>query len=69
MGTQTDKRTSFFGRLWQQAANKLIQDVPECIAKCEFDCRRVDCRRDEWETCENRLRHIEQTKARADSPA
>jgi hypothetical protein len=34
----------------------LIQDVPEEIAACEFECRRTDCRQGEWETCPNRLR-------------
>ena len=67
MGAQQDRRDSFLGRLWQWTEEKLIQDVPEHIARCEFDCSRIECRWDEWETCEKRLRHIEQAKARAAS--
>jgi len=40
-------------RRW--AKNLLIQDVPSDIALCEFDCRKDQCRDDEWETCDRRL--------------
>jgi hypothetical protein len=36
--------------------NQVIQEVPEDIALCEFDCRKPQCRMGEWETCERRLR-------------
>ena len=33
-----------------------IEDVPEEIAACEFECPRSNCLQGEWETCPNRLR-------------
>ena len=41
----------------------LIQDVPEAIALCEFDCRRTQCMASEWETCERRLKQDALRKA------
>ena len=67
MSAQTETRTSLLGNLWQWVENKLIQDVPESIAECEFECRRLECRQEEWETCEKKMRHIAQAKARATS--
>jgi hypothetical protein len=34
---------------------QVIQDVPDELAVCEFDCRKVQCTRDEWATCERRI--------------
>ena len=62
MGTETDKRTSYFGRLWQWVENKLIQDVPDNIARCEFDCRKLECGQHEWKACEKRLCYNEKAK-------
>ncbi len=39
-----------------------VQDVPEDIALCEFDCRKPECLVGEWETCERRLRWIEEER-------
>lgn len=33
-----------------------VQDVPEEVAPCEFECRKTECRHGDWETCERRLR-------------
>jgi hypothetical protein len=32
-----------------------VQDVPDELALCEFDCRRAQCTSDEWATCERRI--------------
>lgn len=40
----------------QQVKRKAIEEVPDDIALCEFDCRKTQCRYDEWATCERRLR-------------
>jgi hypothetical protein len=42
-------------RLADWALNQIIQDVPEGIGLCEYDCRKGQCSQGEWETCERRL--------------
>jgi hypothetical protein len=42
--------------LWRWLQGQMVQDVPDSIAVCEFDCRSACCRRGEWEGCEHRLR-------------
>lgn len=42
-------------RFRQWAKGLVVQDVPEDIAVCEFDCRKGQCKQDEWEKCERRL--------------
>ena len=51
-------RIGNFRRLWSWFKNGLIQDVPEDIEVCELECRKPQCRRGEWETCERRLRGL-----------
>ena len=33
---------------------RIVDEVPEDIAVCEFDCRKPDCRHGEWESCQRR---------------
>lgn len=42
-------------RVGDWVLNHLVQDVPEEIGLCEFDCRRADCYDNELKTCQ-RLR-------------
>jgi hypothetical protein len=35
-----------------------VQDAPEDIAPCEFECRRLECRQGEWDACEKRLSRV-----------
>jgi hypothetical protein len=42
-------------RLWRRLSNELVQDVPEEIALCEFDCRKLQCTYEEWASCPRRL--------------
>ena len=44
---------------FQLVRNQFIQDVPEDIALCEFDCRAAQCTQGEWESCERRLNRAE----------
>ena len=41
--------------LWRWLQDQMVQDVPDSLAVCEFDCRSASCRRGEWERCEHRL--------------
>jgi hypothetical protein len=62
MSESYEKGVSNFYRLWQRFRNKVIQDVPEDIQLCEFDCHNLECAMGDWEKCEKRLRSIEQTQ-------
>jgi hypothetical protein len=42
-------------RLWQWIKNQIVQDVPEEIALCEFDCHKQQCTEIEWQTCPRRI--------------
>ena len=53
-------------RLRQWFKTRLIQEVPEEIAACEFECRKTECREGDWETCEKRLRGMSQDQDRAE---
>jgi hypothetical protein len=44
---------------FQLVQNQIIQDVPEDIAICEFDCRTGQCTQSQWESCERRLNRAE----------
>ena len=41
-------------RLRHWITDHIIQDVPDNIAVCEFDCRKGQCTLREWEACKNR---------------
>jgi hypothetical protein len=45
-----------FRRLWRFMARQIVDDVPEDVAICEFDCRKGQCMQDEWAVCERRSR-------------
>lgn len=51
----------FMTRYWGWIKNQIVQEVPEDIAACEFDCpcvsecRKSQCARGEWETRERHL--------------
>jgi hypothetical protein len=54
-------------RLWSWVRPLVIQDCPETIAVCEFDCRTPTCLRKEWEGCAYRRRHQRDGLERAPS--
>jgi len=42
-------------RFWQWLKDQIAQDVPEADGLCEYDCRKQQCREEEWATCERRI--------------
>jgi hypothetical protein len=48
-------RAISFQRLWQFVKRQIVDDTPEDLALCEFDCRKGQCLQDEWETCGRRI--------------
>jgi hypothetical protein len=47
---------------WQFVTDHIIDDVPEAVAFCEFDCRKTECSATEWRTCKRRLQHLERLR-------
>lgn len=52
---QAIPQATIFDRGWRFLMDQLIQEVPESIAVCEFDCRETDCEFERWVSCERRL--------------
>lgn len=40
---------------WERMKAEFVQQVPEEIALCEFNCRKAQCTEKEWQTCPLRL--------------
>jgi hypothetical protein len=40
----------------KRIVSRIVQDVADEMAACEFDCRKSQCLHDEWSTCPNRKR-------------
>ena len=40
---------------WNKLKANISTEVPANIAACEFDCRKLECSNEEWETCPNRI--------------
>jgi curli biogenesis system outer membrane secretion channel CsgG len=49
------KTKPFLARFWQWVKDQIVQEVPDDIAVCEYDCRKPQCVMGEWETCDRRL--------------
>ena len=58
-----------FRRLWQLVKRQIADDVPEDLAICEFDCRKVQCTQAEWIACERRIRMGHRPGSAADQRA
>ena len=41
--------------LWRLIKNQIVQEIPEEIALCEFDCHKQQCTEKEWSTCPRRI--------------
>ena len=37
----------------------IVQDVPEAVQLCEFDCHKTECTAREWASCARRLNKAE----------
>jgi hypothetical protein len=44
-----------FRRVWRWITGQVVQDVAQDEALCEFDCRKLQCAKEEWEACERRV--------------
>ncbi|HXH67860.1 MAG TPA: hypothetical protein VNI81_11715 [Candidatus Limnocylindrales bacterium] len=55
MSKRNTSTPGFLARAWRRLKDQLILEVPPESAICEFDCRKEQCRNDEWATCERRL--------------
>jgi len=40
---------------WERMKAEFVQEVPEEIAFCEFNCRKEQCTEADWQTCPLRL--------------
>ena len=55
-----DRNPNRFGRKANRwLKDQIVQDVPQDIALCEFECRKGQCLMGEWESCERRLERLE----------
>jgi hypothetical protein len=57
----------FFARTWQWLKGQIVADVPAETAICEFDCRKQQCKQDDWANCQRRLSHAAE-EFQPDSP-
>ncbi len=48
----------FLCALWKNLRRRVVLEVPEDDALCEFDCRKPQCSLEEWQNCERRLRSL-----------
>ncbi len=55
MFVQVSKKATLFWRFRRWVSNQLIQDVPDGIALCEFNCRKQQCTVKEWAACNRRI--------------
>ena len=58
MNLPPTRKTRFVRKVWEFLASKWIGEVPDDIACCEFNCRKLYCEQGEWETCEHRLKYM-----------
>ena len=47
------KRVTQKAKRWLK--DQLVEEVPDELARCEFGCRRSECRMGEWASCERRI--------------
>jgi hypothetical protein len=52
---------------WHDIGVPWIDSVSDELAECEFECRKPECSRGEWETCAHRLEVVRQLQSRNDS--
>jgi hypothetical protein len=55
--TEKSDHNTRLGKLRNWLMGHLIQDVPDDLAVCEFDCRKPQCTQGDWENCQRRLQY------------
>lgn len=56
-------------RWWLRLQQAIAQDVPERVAKCEFDCERTDCAPDAIRDCHPRFEYEQAERSRDEAAA
>lgn len=56
MDAPQHKKGNWLRRLLERTARTAVDDPPATLSACEFECRKLDCREGEWESCPHRLR-------------
>ncbi|MEO1090247.1 MAG: hypothetical protein AAFX81_06425 [Pseudomonadota bacterium] len=62
----SNRRKFVLTRAFGAMIDRLVQrvpDVPPELEACEFHCRKADCCRGHWETCDRRLRYMNARRA------
>ena len=54
--------SSMLSRLARWWKTEIVQDVPDDVALCEFDCLKGQCRHGEWANCERRLSDVAESE-------
>ena len=55
-----------FGQMRRWVSNHLIQNVPEEMSFCEYECQDPDCHIAKWAFCQKRTSAPEQVMVRID---
>jgi hypothetical protein len=67
MSVPSTRRLGLLAKFLRLLRQQSVADVPLELELCEFDCRKPQCLKGEWEHCQRRLSFIEKTKALAAS--
>jgi hypothetical protein len=67
MSVPSPRWFGFLAKSWRSLRQQSVADVPVELELCEFECRKPQCLKGEWEHCQRRLSFIEKTKALAAS--
>jgi hypothetical protein len=55
------KRVARRAKRWLK--DRIVEDVPDRLALCEFGCRKQQCRMGEWEGCKRRLQDVQDLRS------
>jgi hypothetical protein len=55
MPDDRSRKGDVFHRLWRFVKRQVVDDAPEDMAICQFDCRKEQCQQEEWATCDRRI--------------
>jgi hypothetical protein len=67
MSVTSTRWLGLLAKSWRSLRQQSVADVPIELELCEFECRKPQCLKGEWEHCQRRLSFIEKTKALAAS--
>jgi hypothetical protein len=67
MSVPSTRWLGLLAKSWRSLRQQAVADVPIELELCEFECRKAQCLKGEWEHCQRRLSFIEKMKALAAS--